>query len=66
MESSSSTATTTNSSNNAAPDKGRTLGMTSAISLAGPKHQDNVKTAELEAYLREAGMFESDKELQHR
>ncbi|XP_018014796.1 poly(A) polymerase type 3 isoform X2 [Hyalella azteca] len=47
-------------------DKTRTLGMTSAISLAAPKHQDNVKTAELEAYLKEAGMFETEEELQHR
>ena len=47
-------------------DLNRTLGMTSAISMAVPKYQDNIKTTELEAYLREADMFESDDELQHR
>ncbi|KAF2364384.1 Poly(A) polymerase central domain [Trinorchestia longiramus] len=54
------------SSSGSNADKSRTLGMTSAISLAGPKQQDVVKTAELEAYLREAGMFETEEELQHR
>ena len=47
-------------------DKSRTLGMTSAISLAEPKKEDISKTKELEAYLREAGMFETDEELTHR
>ena len=47
-------------------DKKPTFGMTSAISVAAPKQQDLVKTAELEVYLREAGMFESEEELQHR
>uniref|UniRef100_A0A6A7FS07 Poly(A) polymerase n=1 Tax=Hirondellea gigas TaxID=1518452 RepID=A0A6A7FS07_9CRUS len=60
MESSSSSSSAT------VGDKGRTLGMTSAISLATPKQQDTIKTAELEAYLREADMFESDVELEHR
>ena len=47
-------------------DKNRTLGMTSAISMAEPKQQDIVKSAELETYLRGADMFESEEELQHR
>ena len=44
----------------------KTFGMTSAISLAEPKPSDMQRSRELEDYLREAGMFESDIELNHR
>ena len=44
----------------------KTLGMTSAISLAGPKPSDMERSKELERYLRNAGMIESDFELKHR
>lgn len=47
-------------------DASKTLGMTSAISLADPKTSDLERSRELEEYLREAGMFESDIELNHR
>ncbi|XP_069174252.1 poly(A) polymerase type 3 isoform X2 [Procambarus clarkii] len=44
----------------------KTLGMTSAISLAKPKPSDLEHTKELEEYLQDAGMFETDAELNHR
>lgn len=44
----------------------RTLGMTSAISLAGPKPADLECSSELENHLRGHGMFESEAELHHR
>ena len=47
-------------------DASRTLGMTSAISLAKPKASDLEHTKELADYLKEAGMFEEDSELNHR
>lgn len=47
-------------------DASRTLGMTSAISLAKPKASDLEHTRELSEYLKEAGMFEEDSELNHR
>lgn len=47
-------------------DTSRTLGMTSAISLAKPKASDLEHTRELAEYLKEAGMFEEDSELNHR
>ncbi|XP_071522219.1 poly(A) polymerase type 3 isoform X3 [Panulirus ornatus] len=47
-------------------DASKTLGMTSAISLARPKPSDLEHTKELEEYLRDAGMFETDAELNHR
>lgn len=47
-------------------DSSRTLGMTSAISLAKPKASDLEHTRELEEYLKKAGMFEEDSELNHR
>lgn len=47
-------------------DASKTLGMTSAISLAKPKASDLEHTRELEEYLRDAGMFETDAELNHR
>lgn len=47
-------------------DASKTLGMTSAISLAKPKPSDLEHTRELEEYLRQAGMFEKDSELNHR
>lgn len=47
-------------------DASRTLGMTSAISLAKPKASDLEHTRELAEYLKGAGMFEEDSELNHR
>ncbi|KAK3873200.1 hypothetical protein Pcinc_021769 [Petrolisthes cinctipes] len=47
-------------------DASKTLGMTSAISLAKPKPSDFEHTRELEDYLRQALMFEKDSELNHR
>lgn len=44
----------------------KTLGMTSAISLALPKPSDIQKTMELEVALRPHGVFESEQELNHR
>ncbi|XP_064078258.1 poly(A) polymerase type 3-like isoform X3 [Macrobrachium nipponense] len=47
-------------------ESSKTLGMTSAISLAGPKPSDLLQTRKLEEYLREAQMFETDEEMNHR
>lgn len=47
-------------------DSSKTLGMTSAISLAMPKSSDFQHSKELEEYLREAKMFETDEEMNHR
>lgn len=44
----------------------KTLGMTSAISMAGPKPIDIEKTAELEECLAPFGVFETETELHHR
>ncbi|XP_075212061.1 poly(A) polymerase hiiragi isoform X2 [Lycorma delicatula] len=44
----------------------RTLGMTSAISLAGPKPIDIQRTVELEEALKPYNVCESDEELNHR
>ncbi|XP_046751601.1 poly(A) polymerase type 3 [Diprion similis] len=44
----------------------RTLGMTSAITLAGPKPSDHLRTNELQEALKPYNVFESDKELNHR
>ncbi|XP_046401214.1 poly(A) polymerase type 3 isoform X2 [Ischnura elegans] len=44
----------------------RTLGMTSAISLATPKSIDIQRTKELEEVLKPYNVFESDEELNHR
>ena len=44
----------------------RTLGMTSAISLAGPKALDHQRTAELQEVLKPYNVFETDEELNHR
>ncbi|KAK2714426.1 hypothetical protein QYM36_008850 [Artemia franciscana] len=44
----------------------KTFGMTSAISLAGPKPFDIQKTTELEETLKAHGCFESDDEMKHR
>lgn len=44
----------------------KTLGMTSAITLAGPKQIDIQRTTELEEALAPYGVFESDEELNHR
>jgi poly(A) polymerase len=48
------------------PSNLRTLGMTSAISLAGPKQIDYQRTAELQEVLKPYNVFESDEELNHR
>jgi poly(A) polymerase len=44
----------------------RTLGMTSAISLAGPKQIDHQRTTELQLVLVPYNVFETDEELNHR
>lgn len=43
-----------------------TFGMTSAISTAGPKPQDIVKTNELEESLKPFDVFDTEQELNHR
>lgn len=48
------------------PSNLRTLGMTSAISLAGPKQIDYQRTAELQEALKPYNVFETDEELNHR
>lgn len=47
-------------------NQARNLGMTSAISTAGPKPYDVQKTKELDEALRPHGVSESDEELNHR
>lgn len=47
-------------------DSTKTLLMTSPISLADPKPSDLERSRELEEYLRQAEMFETDIELNHR
>lgn len=44
----------------------RTLGMTSAISLAPPKPADLERARDLETFLRGQGLFEADAELHQR
>lgn len=44
----------------------RTLGMTSAISVAAPKPQDIHRTSELEEALKPFDVFETEQELDHR
>lgn len=44
----------------------RTLGMTSAITLAGPKEIDHVRTEELVDTLEQYNVSMSDQELSHR
>ncbi|XP_026745397.1 poly(A) polymerase type 3-like [Trichoplusia ni] len=44
----------------------KTLGMTSAISMAGPKPIDIEKTTELKDSLAPYGVFESEQEMHHR
>jgi poly(A) polymerase len=44
----------------------KTLGVTSAISLDGPKPFDTQKTTELEETLKTHGCYESDDEFRHR
>lgn len=46
--------------------KKQALGMTSAISLAGPKPIDVQRTKELEEALKPYNVTESDQELNHR
>ncbi|KDR13292.1 poly(A) polymerase type 3 [Zootermopsis nevadensis] len=48
------------------PSNLRTLGMTSAISLAGPKQIDYHRTSELQEVLKPYNVFETDEELNHR
>lgn len=47
-------------------DNNQTFGMTSAINTAAPKESDILLTKQLEEYLKESGMFETDAELHHR
>ncbi|XP_051170295.1 poly(A) polymerase type 3 isoform X2 [Leptopilina boulardi] len=58
-----SSATTQNSSN---AKNLRTLGMTSAISVAEPKPSDITRTNELKEALKPYNVFESEEELNHR
>lgn len=58
-----SSATTQNSSN---AQNLRTLGMTSAISVAEPKPSDITRTNELKEALKPYNVFESEEELNHR
>ena len=44
----------------------KTLGMTSAINDSYPKENDVKRSLELETYLKDAGMYETDAELNHR
>lgn len=44
----------------------RTLGMTSAISVAEPKPSDLTRTCELRESLKPYNVFESEEELNHR
>lgn len=48
------------------PSNLRTLGMTSAISVAGPKQIDYQRTTELQEVLKPYNVFETDEELNHR
>lgn len=52
--------------NNTNNSQGKTLGMTSAISLAPPKPEDIKKTEELHHSLEPYNVFETDEELNHR
>lgn len=56
----SSTNTTANAQNL------KTLGMTSAISMAEPKPSDITRTGELRESLKPYNVFESEEELNHR
>lgn len=56
---------TTNSSSASQPNL-RTLGMTSAISVAEPKPSDLTRTNELREALKPYNVFESEEELNHR
>ena len=58
-----SSATTQNASN---AQNLRTLGMTSAISIAEPKPSDITRTSELKEALKPYNVFESEEELNHR
>lgn len=53
--------------NNMSSEKNlRTLGMTSAISVAEPKPSDIIRTNELKEALKPYNVFESEEELNHR
>lgn len=65
--------TQSNNSNNSNPNSTsneknnlRTLGMTSAISVAEPKPIDIARTNELKEALKPYNVFESEEELNHR
>lgn len=55
-----------NNDNQKNGNNARTLGMTSAISVAPPKETDITKTKELEEALKPYDVFESEQELNHR
>lgn len=56
-----------NSNTNSSNEKNlRTLGMTSAISVAEPKPSDLTRTNELKEALKPYNVFESEEELNHR
>lgn len=55
-----------NQQNVNAQQQQRTLGMTSAITLAGPKPIDVLRTKELEDALKPYNVMETEQELNHR
>lgn len=59
-------STSQNQQNQQQQSTSKTLGMTSAITLAGPKPIDIQRTKELEEVLKPYNVFESDEELNHR
>lgn len=68
MSSGSSNTTNSSSSTSSSSTKPqtKTLGMTSAISMAGPKPEDIQKTKELKKALEPYNVFETETELNHR
>lgn len=63
----SSQGNNSNSNNSSKEEKNlRTLGMTSAISVAEPKPSDFTRTNELKEALKPYNVFESEEELNHR
>ena len=63
----SSQGNNSNSNNSSKEEKNlRTLGMTSAISVAEPKPSDFTRTNELKEALKPSNVFESEEELNHR
>ena len=66
INSSTTTAATTTTTTTTTTSANKTLGMTSAISLAGPKPIDHIRTSELKEVIKRFNAFESEEELNHR